>query len=68
VYERYGGWVASGSLSVGVIACSYLIVAARGPYEKGWVGWGGGWGRKSKEKERDGAGRVRRRREMGQEE
>lgn len=54
VYERYGGWVASGNLSVGVIACSYLIVAARGPYEKGWVGWGGGWGRKSREKERDG--------------
>jgi predicted MFS family arabinose efflux permease len=68
VYERYGGWVASGSLNMGVIACSYLIVAARGPYEKGWVGWGGGWGRKSKEKERDGeegGGVTKREVEMG---
>ena len=39
VYEKYGGWVASGSLSVAVIAFSYVIVALRGPHEQGWVGW-----------------------------
>jgi predicted MFS family arabinose efflux permease len=53
VYEMYGGWVAAGSLSVGVIAFSYLVIAARGPHEEGWIGWGGGWGVKAKGKESD---------------
>jgi predicted MFS family arabinose efflux permease len=54
VYEKYGGWIASGSLSVAVIAFSYVIVALRGPYEQRWIGWDGGWGLKRKEKEGDG--------------
>lgn len=45
VYARGGGWRGSGALSVGVMAVSYLIIVARGPHEKGWVGWRGGWGR-----------------------
>lgn len=45
IYERYGGWRSSGSLSVAVVGFSFVIVAARGPWEEGWVGWGGGWGR-----------------------
>ncbi|KAK4949674.1 hypothetical protein LTR10_011515 [Elasticomyces elasticus] len=42
LYTR-GGWVVSGSLSVAFIGLSFLVCLARGPYEKGWVGWGGGW-------------------------
>ncbi|KAL2430564.1 putative transporter YgaY [Exophiala dermatitidis] len=42
LYER-GGWVASGSLSVGLVGLTFLICLARGPYEQGWIGWSGGW-------------------------
>jgi predicted MFS family arabinose efflux permease len=54
VYEKYGGWIASGSLSVAVIAFSYVLMALRGPHEHGWIGWSGGWGLKPKEKKRNG--------------
>ncbi len=53
VYEEYGGWVASGSLSVAIILFAYVIIAVRGPYEPGWIGWGGGWGFKPKERKTD---------------
>jgi hypothetical protein len=39
-----GGWVASGSVSVGFVSAALLVCFARGPWEKGWVGWSGGWG------------------------
>jgi predicted MFS family arabinose efflux permease len=42
LYAR-GGWTASGSLSVALIALTFLICLARGPYEPGWIGWSGGW-------------------------
>jgi predicted MFS family arabinose efflux permease len=42
LYER-GGWIASGSLSVGLIGLTFLICALRGPYEQGWIGWHDGW-------------------------
>lgn len=45
VYEKYNGWLASGGLSIGIIAFSYVVILVRGPHEKGWVGWSGGWGR-----------------------
>lgn len=49
LYER-GGWVASGSLSVALVALTFVICAARGPWETAWIGWTGGWGlRKRKE-------------------
>jgi predicted MFS family arabinose efflux permease len=38
-----GGWVRSGSASVGFVCAALVVWAARGPWEKGWVGWGGGW-------------------------
>jgi predicted MFS family arabinose efflux permease len=53
LYEKHGGWIASGSLSVGVIAISYFIISLRGPYERGWIGWHGGWGLEPKEKKAD---------------
>ena len=39
-----GGWVASGSASVGFICAALVVCFARAPWEKGWVGWRGGWG------------------------
>jgi hypothetical protein len=45
-----GGWIASGSLSVGFITFSFLVCAARGPFETRWLGWGGGWSIKKKHK------------------
>lgn len=45
VYQEYGGWVASGGLSIAVIAFSLVVIIVRGPHEKGWIGWHGGWRR-----------------------
>lgn len=42
LYEM-GGWRASGSFSVGVVAMVFVVCLARGPHEPGWVGWTGGW-------------------------
>lgn len=38
-----GGWHKSGSASVGFIGAALAFCFARGPWEKGWVGWRGGW-------------------------
>jgi len=40
----HGGWVRSGSASVGFVGAALVFCFARGPWEKGWVGWSGGWG------------------------
>lgn len=50
IYNQYNGWVSSGSLSVAIVALSFVVVAARGPHETGWIGWGGGWGKKDNRK------------------
>lgn len=42
LYAR-GGWIASGSASVGFISMALLFSIIRGPHEEGWIGWGGGW-------------------------
>ena len=39
-----GGWIASGSASIGFIVAALLVTLARGPWAKGWVGWSGGCG------------------------
>lgn len=39
-----GGWHASGSASVGFVCAALLVCAARAPWQKGWLGWSGGWG------------------------
>ncbi|KAK3651312.1 hypothetical protein LTR56_005769 [Elasticomyces elasticus] len=41
LYAR-GGWIASGSYSMGSIGMALIITLARGPWEEGWVGWHGG--------------------------
>lgn len=38
-----GGWRSSGSTSVGFLVVALLLCAVRGPREKGWMGWTGGW-------------------------
>ncbi len=39
-----GGWHKSGSASIGFIGAALCFCFAKGPWEKGWVGWRGGWG------------------------
>lgn len=48
LYAR-GGWIRSGSASVGFVGAALCISFARGPWEKGWVGWHGGWGLKRRD-------------------
>ncbi|CZR60841.1 related to dityrosine transporter [Phialocephala subalpina] len=42
LYAR-GGWVASGSCSVGFVGVALLVCFARAPWNPGWIGWKGGW-------------------------
>lgn len=42
LYAR-GGWVVSGSASVGFVSIALVVCFLRGPHEKGWVGWKGGY-------------------------
>lgn len=42
LYDR-GGWIASGSYSVGSIGAALVVCLLRGPWETRWVGWRGGW-------------------------
>ena len=54
-----GGWIASGSYSMGSIGLALLITIARGPWEEGWVGWHGGLSIMKKSKESaDGRAKV----------
>ena len=44
VYADYGWWQ-TGTMSLGVLVLSCVLVLLRGPHEEGWFGWSGGWGR-----------------------
>jgi len=60
LYAR-GGWIRSGSASVGFIGAGLVVSFAKGPWEKGWVGWKDGWGMRRRDlepvtKEEDGLG------------
>ncbi|KAK6341123.1 hypothetical protein TWF696_008212 [Orbilia brochopaga] len=37
-----GGWLASGSASVGITVLGLLFALGRGPHTKAWIGWAGG--------------------------
>lgn len=43
-----GGWIRSGSASVGFIGAALLFCLIRGPWETSWVGWSGGWSMRKK--------------------
>jgi len=45
-----GGWIHSGSASVGFIGAALFFCFVRGPYETRWVGWRGGWSLRKKPK------------------
>lgn len=56
-----GGWIPTGILMIAFVGASLGLVLVRGPYEKGWVGWSGGWdlrvrpvGKDVAEKDEDG--------------
>jgi predicted MFS family arabinose efflux permease len=42
LYDR-GGWIASGSYSVGSVGAALVVASLRGPWETRWFGWRGGW-------------------------
>lgn len=42
LYAR-GGWRASGICNIAFLAFAVVVCFARGPREKGWLGWNGGW-------------------------
>ncbi|KAI1341074.1 MFS general substrate transporter [Xylariaceae sp. FL0016] len=42
LYAR-GGWIYSGALNIAQMGTGILLLFLRGPHEKGWIGWGGGW-------------------------
>ena len=46
--------MASGSVSVGFVVFGLVVCGARGPWEKGWVGWRGGWGLRRRDLGRKG--------------
>ena len=48
-----GGWVKSGSASVGFVAAALVICVLKGPWEKGWIGWRGGWGIRRRDLEKE---------------
>ena len=48
LYAR-GGWTWSGALNIAQLGTALLLMVLRGPHEKGWVGWNGGWNLQSPE-------------------
>ncbi|OQO01353.1 hypothetical protein B0A48_12908 [Cryoendolithus antarcticus] len=56
LYAR-GGWIASGSFSMGSIGVALLLCLVRGPWEDGWIGWSGGWSVLKKDR-RSGDGKA----------
>jgi predicted MFS family arabinose efflux permease len=44
-----GGWTHSGGLGIAVIGSAIVLVLLRGPHERRWVGWRGGWDLRDKE-------------------
>ncbi len=42
LYTR-GGWHYSGGASIAFLGFAFIVAVIRGPHEKGWIGWRGGW-------------------------
>jgi predicted MFS family arabinose efflux permease len=50
-----GGWVRVGGATIGLMGLALVVLCLRGPSEKGWIGWSGGWNmRMPKEEEEEG--------------
>lgn len=52
LYAR-GGWTWSGALAIAQLVTALLLVMIRGPHEKGWMGWRGGWDMRKPEAQSD---------------
>ena len=50
-----GGWIRSGSASVGFVGAGLIVCFVRGPWHQGWIGWKGGWNFRRKEVPSDGS-------------
>ncbi|OTA89519.1 hypothetical protein M434DRAFT_398558 [Hypoxylon sp. CO27-5] len=47
-----GGWTWTGAFNIAQMIAGLFVLALRGPHEKSWIGWRGGWGlRKPKAEE-----------------
>lgn len=55
IFENLGGWRASGALSIAVLVFALFVAFIRGPHEKRWIGWSGGWGVTDKKAEAERA-------------
>ncbi|KAI1777477.1 MFS general substrate transporter [Hypoxylon cercidicola] len=42
LYAR-GGWTHTGAFNIAQMIAGLLVIALRGPHERGWIGWRGGW-------------------------
>lgn len=49
----HGGWIRSGSASVGFLGAALLVCFLRGPWENRWIGWRGGWDLRPRKPEED---------------
>jgi predicted MFS family arabinose efflux permease len=38
-----GGWIVSGSCSIGFVCAALIVCFVRAPWERRWIGWRGGW-------------------------
>ena len=57
-FYAQGGWRKSGDASIGFVCASIAFTLLRGPWEKGYAGWRGGWNLRPKdyaEKDEKGA-------------
>ncbi|PNH39421.1 hypothetical protein VD0004_g7472 [Verticillium dahliae] len=43
-----GGWTWVGGATIGLMGLAIVVLFLRGPWEKGWVGWHGGWAIRAK--------------------
>ncbi|KAL2410475.1 putative transporter YgaY [Exophiala dermatitidis] len=63
-----GGWVSSGSASVGFVCGALLVCFVRGPHERGWVGWRGGHNMRKGVPQKPQSQTVERNQEFGKDE
>ncbi|XXG95486.1 hypothetical protein Hte_001750 [Hypoxylon texense] len=38
-----GGWTHTGAFNIAQMIAGLIVIFLRGPHEKGWIGWRGGW-------------------------
>ncbi|RNJ58953.1 hypothetical protein D7B24_003773 [Verticillium nonalfalfae] len=46
-----GGWTRAGGAKIGFMGLAIVVLLLRGPLERGWIGWHGGWAIRAREGE-----------------